>query len=169
MSIPTNPVPRQPSLPSGLGQGAAVYVPTRIIAPGKILHQATQLCWRILHAVGLGPLTYGILWEIRTAPHRIAVLSAYNKLPQMDPGPAWGKDSNGDPVYCNRRWNRTRNRQDLRAMWPWASPVEELLFVEAWDMGADWALRTNDKEREGNKAWRDQCIGDCSRPNRLMR
>jgi hypothetical protein len=142
------------------------YVPTRNSSLGRILLQVAAWCKRTLWRC---PLLYGIGLELCTAPHRIQALFAYIRTPYIDPGPEMGIEASGHPVYCMQRHCRTVDRQTLRTMWPWATPVEELAFLEGWDRGADWGARTHNREERGNMPWRDQCIGDCSRPNRWMR
>jgi hypothetical protein len=115
------------------------------------------------------PLVYGIVWEIRTAPRRIQFLRQYRLDMRLDPGPDWGVDPSGHPFACRRKHARILDKQTLSTTLPWASPVEQMMFLEGWDLGADWALHTQCNEDGVKDSWRDQCISDCSRPNRMMR
>jgi hypothetical protein len=161
----TNPIP-YPQLVERFEKLLNTRAQERKKSLGRILRRCGRKCLGLLldH-----PLVYGIVWELRTLPHRIQLLRQYRLDLRLDPGPEMGTDSNGDPVYCRRRHSRIVDKQTLSSTLPWASPLEELLFLEAWDMGADWALRTQRTEGGVKGSLVDKCTHDCARPNRIMR
>jgi hypothetical protein len=55
-------------------------------------------------------------------------------------GPAWGIDATGHPGPDIRAHARMKGTQKLLSTLPSASLVDSLLFLEGWDMGAEWAF-----------------------------
>jgi hypothetical protein len=160
----TNPDPYQASCEL-FETSLAIHERRRMRSLYRILRQFGRECLGLLLSL---PLAYGIVWELRTALPRIQLLRKYRFDQRLDPSPEMGADPTGSPVYCTRRHTRIVDMQTLRTMWPWASPIEQIILLEGWDMGADWAFRTQCIGDGVRKSWLHKCTGDCARPNRLL-
>lgn len=133
------------------------------LVPSKIPFQGIR---RWLRGIWSRSLLYEIGWAFYTLPHHIRLLHKYRLDPRIDPGPEIHLDANGCPSECLQRLFRTVDRQTLVADMPWVSPVETLLFLEGWDMGADWAFYSECNQNK--ESWHNQCNENCCRPNRIL-
>ena len=80
---------------------------------------------------------YGIWFELRSCWFRIGRILRTTTVVDLDP---WAEmDSTGRLVKCRRTSGHMIGIEHLLSSRPWASPEDQRLFLEGWDVGARYA------------------------------
>ena len=90
------------------------------------------------------PRAYTLWQEFRSFLQRSrTVLSSKSKL-GIDMGPEWERDTYGTLRRCIRTRVRIQDTEKAFANRPWATILDRQLFLEGWDAGVQFGLRSRD-------------------------
>ena len=108
---------------------------------------------RVIAVVGNHPLLRSLVIELRTFPWRIGTqrkLIEADLHPSgngawiLDLGPGWVLDASGHSVLCKRTHACIQDIETFASTYPKATMFEEWVFLQAWNMGVESALRNFD-------------------------
>ena len=66
----------------------------------------------------------------------------------ISPGPTWELDASGHLVRCKRTGACIQDTENFLSTYPKATMLEEWVFVQAWKLGAESALRSFDTPKK---------------------
>lgn len=119
---------------------------------------------RVIAVVGKHPLLRALVIELRTFSWRIGTqrkLLEADLHPSgngdwiLDLGPGWVSDASGRSALCKRTHACIQDIEKFASTYPRATMFEEWIFLRAWNMGAESAVRnfdTSEKDKGGVQA-----------------
>lgn len=123
--------------------------PTWVYIP----HRRRASAWRLLPSILRNPVTRllrfvcALRLAIRSAGGHITVLLS-RKHWTVELGRGAQRLPNGCLIADERTIFRSQCIQELNSRYPWASTIERMMFLEGFDRGEEFALRTGKQESE---------------------
>ena len=101
---------------------------------------------------------YRVWLELRSCWFRIGKIRGTTRDASLGP---WAEmDATGHLVVCKRTSGRIQGIRYVLATHPWASPEDQRLFLQGWEIGAEWVLHENGIPHTCSRDTAQQALGN---------